>query len=85
MTDLPPFDLCEECDSIRDAHNRLMEIVKLIEEKYGRDKITPNLHLSLHLLECSNDYGPLYSFWCFFFERMNGMLGERNFDLFILF
>jgi len=72
----------EERDSMRDAHNRLIEIVKLIEENYGRNKITLNLHLSLHLLECSNDYGPLYAFWCFFFERMNGMLGERNFDLF---
>ena len=50
-------------------------LVKLIEENYGCDKITPNLHLSLHLCECSFDYGPLYTFWCFSFKRMNGMLG----------
>ena len=49
--------------------------MKLIEENYGRNKITPNLHLSLHLCECSFDYGLLYTFWCFSFERMNGMLG----------
>ena len=39
------------------------------------DKITLNLHLSLHLCECAYDYGPLYALWCFSFERMNGILG----------
>ena len=61
---------------IREAHQRLIQIVKLIEENHGRDKITPNLHLSLHLDECSHDFGPLYAFWCFSFERMNGILGD---------
>ena len=63
-------------DLIWEAHQRLIEIVKLIEENHGRDKITPNLHLSLHLYDCSTDYGPLYAFWCFSFERMNGILGK---------
>src|SRR4051794_4261204 len=49
-----------EIDSMREAHRRLISVVKLIEENYGRDKITPNLHLSLHLCECSFDYSPLY-------------------------
>src|SRR2546430_17610431 len=57
----------------------LGKIIKLIEEHYGRDKITPNLHLSLHLQECSHDFGPLYTFWCFSFERMNRILGNCNF------
>jgi hypothetical protein len=64
-----------EVDLMSEAYQRLISIVKLIEENYGRDKITPNLHLLLHLCECSFDYGPLYTFWCFSFERMNGMLG----------
>ena len=68
-----------EIDLMREAHQRLIEIVKLIEEHYGRDKVTPNLHLSLHLCECSYDYGPLYAFWCFSFERMNGTLGKSKF------
>src|SRR5204863_546950 len=51
------FDLIEE------AAERLIKIIKLIEEHYGHDKITPNLHLSLHLQECSHDFGPLYTFW----------------------
>lgn len=65
-----------EVDLIREAHQKLIEIVKLVEENYGRDKITPNLHLSLHLSECVLDFGPLYTFWCFSFERMNGILGK---------
>jgi hypothetical protein len=67
-----------EVDAMREAHQKLIEIVKLIESNHGRDKITPNLHLSLHLAECSFDYGPLYTFWCFSFERMNGVLGMSN-------
>ena len=51
-----------EIDLMREAHQRLIEIIKLIEEHYGRGKITPNLHLSLHLCECSYDFGPLYAF-----------------------
>jgi len=48
---------------------------KLIEGKYGQVKISPNLHLCLHICECALDYGPLSSFWCFSFERMNGIIG----------
>lgn len=66
-------------DLIAEATERLIKIIKLIEEHYGRDKVTPNLHLSLHLQECSYDFGPLYTFWCFSFERMNGILGNCNF------
>ena len=68
-----------------EAHKGLIEIIKLIEEYYGEEKITPNLHLSLHLCECSYDYGPLYSFWCFSFERMNGILGKPNLFLILIF
>ena len=63
---------------MEEAHERLIEIIKLIEEHYGKEKITPNLHLSLHLCECAYDYGPLYAFWCFSFERMNGILGKTK-------
>lgn len=67
-----------------EVHQKLIEIVKLIENNYGRDQITPNLHLALHLCECSFDYGPLYAFWCFSFERMNGVLGKSNLRIFLL-
>ncbi|GBC18984.2 hypothetical protein GLOIN_2v1775288 [Rhizophagus irregularis DAOM 181602=DAOM 197198] len=65
-----------ESNLVDEAHRSLIEIVKLIENHHGRDKITPNLHLSLHLRDCSSDYGPLYAFWCFSFECMNGILGS---------
>ena len=67
-----------EIDLMREAHSRLIKIVKLIELNYGRDKVTPNLYLSLHLYECSYDYNPLYAFWCFSFECINGMLGKAE-------
>ena len=61
---------------MEEAHIGLIEIIRLIEEKYGEGKISPNLHLLLHLCECTYDYDPLYSFWCFSFKRMNGFLGK---------
>ncbi|GBC19806.2 hypothetical protein GLOIN_2v1786147 [Rhizophagus irregularis DAOM 181602=DAOM 197198] len=62
-----------EIELMEEAHERLIKIIKLIEVHYGRVKITPNLHLSLHLCDY---FGPLYAFWCFSFERMNGILGS---------
>lgn len=35
-----------------------------------------NLHLHAHLSECILDYGPVYSFWLFPFECLNGVLGS---------
>src|SRR2546429_7077798 len=49
-------------DLIVEATERLIKIIKLIEKHYGRDKVIPNLHLSLHLQECLYDFGPLYTF-----------------------
>ena len=44
------------------------------ENLYGKSKCTPNMHLRhLHLKECMLDYGPMHSFWCFPFERYNGV------------
>ena len=73
-----------ETDMMQEAHRRLIKIIKLIELQYGRNKITPNLHLSLHLCECCCDFGPLYAFWCFSFERMNGILGKIQYFRFII-
>src|SRR4051812_49433587 len=63
-------------DLLKEAHKRLITIIKLIEQKYGAEKISLNLHLSLYLYKCAYDYGPLYIFWCFSFEKMNGILGK---------
>ena len=50
------------------AHEKLITMIKLIEQKYGEEKIMPNLYLSLYLYKCACDYGLLYAFWCFSFE-----------------
>lgn len=34
------------------------------------------MHLHMHILNCIKDYGPIYSFWLFSFERYNGLLGN---------
>jgi hypothetical protein len=65
-----------DTNALDEAHDRLLKVARLIEENYGKEMITPNIHLSLHIVECCRDYGPLYTFWCYSFERMNGILGE---------
>ena len=70
-------------DALNEVHIRLLSIAKLIEAHYGPEFITPNIHLSLHITQCCKDYGPLCSFWCFSFERMNGILGEFLMQLFL--
>lgn len=42
---------------------------------YGREKTTPNMHMHLHLKDSILDYGPVYAFWLFSYERYNGILG----------
>jgi hypothetical protein len=54
---------------LNEAHDRLLKVGQLIEEHYGQQLI-------LHITECCRDYGPLYAFWCYSFERMNGILGK---------
>lgn len=47
-----------------------------VERIYGKDVITPNMHLHCHLSECLKDFGSMYGFWCFSYERYNGILGS---------
>jgi hypothetical protein len=49
---------------------------KEFEKLYGTTAVKPNMHLHGHLKECLLDYGPMYGFWCFSFERYNGLLGS---------
>src|SRR5579864_1870192 len=70
--------VCQIIDynTLNEAHECLLKVARLIEENYGSEMITPNLHLCLHIADCYQNYGPLYSFWYFSFERMNGILGR---------
>ena len=44
---------------------------------YGKATITPNMHLHGHLRDVILDYGPIQEFWCYSFERFNGILGNQ--------
>lgn len=49
-----------------------------IEELYGEDFVTPNMHLHCHLSDSIRDFGSVFGFWLFSFERYNGLLGSIN-------
>lgn len=53
-----------------------MKFCTMFEKLYGQDLVTPNMHLHGHIKECLLDYGPFHAFWCFSFERFNGILGS---------
>lgn len=57
------------------ADQYLVLFCKKFQEVNGPSVCTPNMHLHLHLSECLKDYGPVYGFWCYAFERYNGVLG----------
>jgi len=67
-----------EQSDIDEAHNRLINMAQLIEKYYGPTYISSNIHLSLHIRQCCLDYGPPYTYWCYSFERMNGLLGSYS-------
>lgn len=58
-----------------------MQFCRRVERTYGKEVITPNIHMHAHLHECLLDYGPSHVFWCFSFERYNGIL-EITTDLY---
>ena len=51
------------------AHSLLLQFCREVERIYGTRQITPNMHMHSHLADCILDYGPVYSFWLFSFER----------------
>lgn len=46
------------------------------EDLYGKNYLTPNMHLAAHITDCIQDHGPVYAFWLYAFERMNGIMGS---------
>ena len=65
-------------DHIRVAHQLFLLFCKKFEELYGWQQCTPNMHMHTHLRDCLEDYGPVYAFWCYAFERYNGILGSYH-------
>ena len=63
-------------DQIMLADALLLRFCQRTERIFGWKCITPNMHLHCHLRSCIIDYGPLHGFWCYAFERYNGVLGS---------
>ena len=47
-----------------------------MELKCGKERVTSNMHLNLHIKRCILDNELIYSFWLLIFERYNGMRGS---------
>ena len=56
------------------AHDLIVRFCTIYEQLYGKDRCTPNMHMVCHLKDIFLDYGPVHGYWCFSFERYNGML-----------
>ena len=65
-------------DDLQEAQERLRGMSINIERTYGPEFITSNIHLSMNIPECIQDYGSVYSFWLFPYERLNGYIGKPN-------
>ena len=65
-------------NQLEEAGTLLVSFCKKFEDLYGSAFCTINLHLHRHLKECIEDFGPVYAFWLFSFERLNGILGNYH-------
>lgn len=60
------------------ADGLILKFCKSVEALYRKHVITPNMHLHNHLKQVILDHGPVTSFWCFSFERFNGIMGSTT-------
>ena len=63
-------------ESLETPDKKLCEFCKAFEHLYCKEHCTPNMHMHLHLKDSILNYGPVYGFWCFPFERFKGVLGS---------
>ncbi|CAG8640769.1 8571_t:CDS:2 [Ambispora gerdemannii] len=56
----------------------MLQFLHLTESLCGPEFITSNMHMHTHLHKCLEDYDPIYGFWCFRYERMNGELSALH-------
>ncbi|KAI0363952.1 hypothetical protein BV20DRAFT_1039670 [Pilatotrama ljubarskyi] len=52
--------------------------LKGVQHLFDWHHLVPNHHLSLHLKECLELFGPVHAWWAFPFERYNGLLQGLN-------
>lgn len=61
---------------LMEADSLLKTFCVKFERLYGAECVTPNMHMHTHLCERVLDFGPVYAFWLFSFERYNGIVGS---------
>ena len=72
--------LCQKSLSTSDlqfADALLMQFCSKVEQLYGPDVITPNMHMHGHLKEVILEFGPPHCIWLFAYERFDGILGNQ--------
>jgi len=69
------FSLCSTNLSLPDlehVHNEIQNFVTECETLYGISFCSLNVHLLHHLVDFVKEYGPLWVYWCFPFEKALG-------------
>lgn len=61
-------------DDIDLLNRHLLDHHRLFRQVYGKWEVTVTYHMALHIPEIILDFGPPQTFWCFSYERINGML-----------
>lgn len=57
------------------ADEKLLDFCNTYQTLYGKENCTPNMHMHFYLTKSIENFCPVYAFWCFPFERYNGVLG----------
>jgi hypothetical protein len=65
-------------NSVIKADGMMLAFCKKFEKLYTTARVTPNMHLSCHLSDIVLDYGPIYAFWLYPFERYNGIMAATK-------
>lgn len=63
-------------NELDDAKNKLQSFVTTYQTYYGKTSMTMNVHCLLHLADCVENMGPLWSFSMFCFESFNNRLKQ---------
>lgn len=65
-------DNLEKLEELLEEHHHLFASI------YGKWKVSINYHQVLHMTEIFEDFGPSPVFWCFAFERLNGLIVDAE-------
>ncbi|KAI0360930.1 hypothetical protein OH77DRAFT_1446201 [Trametes cingulata] len=67
-----------DLDRIAEFDHHMKAYLDTLATLFPWHQLVPNHHLSLHLRECLERFGPVHAWWAFPFERFNGVLQRLN-------